>query len=138
MTKNSILWARGLFVLYMLVLGFLCFWNFRSVPDVSRMILGIVALDKVIHFFMFLPFPVMFFLAVGYTPRKPWVLILYVLGIFLLGCAIGAGTEFGQGLTKYRHADPADFRADSIALALSSLAVFITGLIHMFKRDNAA
>ena len=138
MKKKAIIWARALFIVYMVALGFLCFWNFSSMPDVSRKIFGLVALDKVIHFCMFLPFPILFYLAVAHVPRKPWVLILYVVGIFLLGCAIGAGTEFGQGLTKYRHADPADFKADSIALAISSLAVFITGLVHMFKRDNEA
>ncbi|MBQ7194748.1 MAG: VanZ family protein [Bacteroidales bacterium] len=138
MSKRSIIWARALFVLYLIALGFLCFWNFNKVPDVSFMLFGIIQFDKLIHFLMFLPFPVLFYLSVGQTPRKPWVLILYVLGVFLLGCIIAAGTEFGQSLTKYRHADPADFKADSIALAISALAVFITGLVHMFKRDHEA
>ena len=137
MKQRTIHIARILMVLYLLALTFLCLWNFSHLPDVSHKFMGI-AVDKIIHFLMFLPFPMIFYLAVGKTPRKGWMLIVYILCIFALGCILGAATEFAQGLTKYRVSDPMDFRADAIGLAVCSLVVFIVGLFHVSASDDEA
>ena len=59
-----------------------------------------------------------------------------MLLIFLVGTLIAAGTEVGQSLFPYRTTDPKDFLADTIALAVYSLAVFIVMLTHGIRSSR--
>ncbi len=124
---------RILFVVYLLAILYLCFGHFDHLPKVARTILGIET-DKVVHFLMFLPFPVLSFLAWGRSTATPWQSLLLSLGLFLAGALIAAATELGQRLTPYRSGDPLDFRADLLALAAGALIVLIIDLSKQFRR----
>lgn len=123
---------RVLLALYLLLLVVLCFGHFKPSPDIPKVIFGL-PVDKVVHFCMFLPFPLLVFLALDKYTTKPWHSVVFALGVFLLGCILAAATELGQGLTAWRSADAKDFRADAIALAISSLVVFIIDITKQKK-----
>ena len=56
-TPKSIL-SRVLFLMYLGAIALLCFISGEKIPDIQREIFGIPT-DKLVHFFMFLPFPVL-------------------------------------------------------------------------------
>lgn len=118
---------RILFLLYITAVAYACFGHFNDVPDLAVPWLGIPN-DKILHFLMFLPFPILMYLSFGQKSKNPWKAMLGVIGIFIIGCLIAAGTEVGQSFISYRSCDPTDFVADSLALLISSLVVFIMKL----------
>jgi VanZ family protein len=127
MTRRQLIISRILLVLYLAAVCVLCFGHFTSVPKVQPSFLGIPT-DKIVHFLMFFPFPILVFLAFNrYGEKRPWKW-LGVLLTFLVGEGIAIGTELVQGLTVYRSKDPKDFLADSIALAAASLIVLFFSL----------
>ena len=121
MTKTLKTIFKVLFYLYLVAVAVLCFGSFNSLPQVSKTILGIPT-DKVAHFCMFFPFPILAFLAYDkYTGDRKKVL-LFALVTLIVGCLLAAGTELGQAyLTKYRSGDPKDFLADFLALLSGSV-----------------
>ena len=124
-----------LLVLYLATVAWLCFGTFDNTPSISPEFLGIPT-DKIVHFCMFLPFPI---IARGLFPgktKKPWHSLLLVLGLFITGCLIAAGTELGQGLTDYRAADPKDFLADGIVLAVGAVIALILDLRAAFRKSK--
>ncbi len=122
---------RILLAMYLCCLLALCFWNFQSLPDVQKSFFGIPT-DKIVHFCMFLPFPILLFCAYDNLTTKPWQSAVFSVGTFLIGCLLAAGTEIGQSMTTYRTGDPNDFRADALALAISSIIVLIIDLRKQF------
>lgn len=109
--------------MYLAIVGTLCFANFSSMPQIKTSItlLGIPA-DKLVHFTMFLPFNV---LSVSAYKKQGQNILLPVVFSFIAGCAIAAGTEYGQALlTSYRSGDPLDFVADFAGLLLGAIATF--------------
>ncbi|MBR4134092.1 MAG: VanZ family protein [Bacteroidales bacterium] len=121
--KKGRLLARIVFLLYLAAVLYLCFGNFSDMSSVAKHFLGIES-DKVVHFLMFLPFPILFYMAFGWRTRNPWHSMLMVLAILALGCLIAAGTELVQELIPYRAADIADFMADFLALCIASTVTF--------------
>ena len=123
-----------MFICYICAVGFLCFGHFEDMPDVATTIFGIPT-DKVVHFSMFFPFPLLAYATFGRKTKGRWNSILFILGIFLTGCILGIATELGQGLTDYRSCDINDFRADALGMALSSVfALIIDAIRHSSKR----
>lgn len=123
-----------MFICYICAVGFLCFGHFEDMPDVATTIFGIPT-DKVVHFSMFFPFPLLAYATFGRKTKGRWNSILFILAIFLAGCILGIATELGQGLTDYRSCDINDFRADSLGMALSSVcALIIDSIRHSSKR----
>ena len=116
---------RILFFVYIAVVLFLCFGQFDSTPDVPRSFLGI-PIDKLVHFCMFFPFPILAFLAFDRyteTARQTFTFVGITLAV---GILLALGTEWGQAhFTDYRSGDPWDLVADTSALVLSSLLVSI-------------
>lgn len=121
MKKSFKIAFRVLFYLYLIAVAVLCFGSFNSLPEVSKTILGIPT-DKVVHFCMFFPFPILAFLAYDkFTGSRKKVLV-FALITFLLGCVLAAGTELGQAyLTENRSGEPLDFLADFLALLTGSI-----------------
>lgn len=115
------------FLLYIAAVLYLCFGKFSDLSSVPRSLFGIES-DKLVHFLMFLPFPILFYMALGLCTAKPWHSILLALGILCLGTMIAAGTEYVQGLIPYRASDPADFTADFLALCISSVIILLIDL----------
>ena len=124
MTHRQIIWARILFAVYLATVAFLCFGKFSSSHDVPKDLWGIPT-DKVVHFLMFFPFPLLACLAQGGYRGKPGQAILKTVLAFLAGCAFAACTEWIQTRIPYRSGDPVDFQADAWALLLSSIIVLI-------------
>ena len=133
MPRRSII-GSILLLVYLGVLAWCCFGNFESLPSVQKSFLGIPT-DKVVHFVMFLPFPMLCFWSFNFLSMKPLKMILAVLVVLLIGCAIAAGTEIVQSYTSYRTADPKDFQSDVIALGVSTL-IFL--LIYLVKHKSVA
>ncbi|MBR1570836.1 MAG: VanZ family protein [Bacteroidales bacterium] len=125
MTRNQKILFRVLFFLYVAAVLFLCFGKFDNTPDIPKTLLGI-PIDKVVHFLMFFPFPILAFLAFDqFTDTIPATLAF--TGItFVVGIALAIGTEWGQAtLTDYRSGDHWDLLADTLSLTLSSLLVIL-------------
>lgn len=122
-----------LFVLYIVALAYACFGHFDNMEQISWSLWGIPS-DKLVHFCLFLPFPILSYMVTRERSSKPWHSLALALSIFILGCVLAAGSEIGQGLTGYRSCDPADFRADCLALAVSSLAVLAMDLGKQFRK----
>ena len=123
MTQNLKLTFRILFFLYLGAVLFLCFAKFESLPRAEWTLLGIPS-DKVVHFCMFFPFPILAFLAFDqYTHTVPASLGFTALTL-AVGILLALATEWGQSyFTDWRKGDPKDFLSDLIALILSSALV---------------
>ena len=114
---------RILFFLYVAGVLFMCFGKFDSTPSVPLELWGIPT-DKLVHFGMFLPFPILAYLAFGRQYITTKAALLFTGVTFIVGLMLALGTEWGQAhLTAYRSGDPRDFLADAIALATGSLLV---------------
>lgn len=119
---------RVLFYLYLIAVAVLCFGSFNSLPEVSKTILGIPT-DKVVHFCMFFPFPILAFLAYDKFTGNRKKVIIFAIVTFLVGCVLAAGTELGQAyLTENRSGEPLDFLADFLALLSGSVIATLIDL----------
>lgn len=134
MTTKTIL-ARILFFLYLAAIAFLCFMHVDKLPDVQQFIFGIPT-DKVAHFLMFLPFPILAYLAYDHLTNKVWSAVFFAIATFVIGALIAYGTEYVQGSLPYRSMDINDFKADALALAVSCVFVFIIDVSHLKVRKN--
>lgn len=134
MTSAKTILSRILFILYLAAIAFLCFMKVDKLPQIQRLILGIPA-DKVAHFLMFLPFPILAFLAYDHVTDKPWRCVLFAVVNFLCGAAVALLTEYIQGLLPYRSRDLADFQVDLLAIGASTLLVFIVDIFHTKSRN---
>ena len=133
MTRRKRIVARILFGVYLVAVAWLCFGRFESSQNMPTDLWGIPA-DKIVHFLMFLPFPVLAYFAFDRFTEKFWPSVQWTSVAFLAGCAFAAGTEYVQArLLPYRTGDPADFKADLLALAVSSVIVLILDLSKQKK-----
>lgn len=134
MTSTKTILSRILFLLYLAAIAFLCFMKVDKMPDIQRVIFGIPA-DKLAHFLMFLPFPILAFLAYDHVTDKPWRCVVFAVMNFLCGAAIALLTEYVQGLLPYRSRDLNDLKADLLAIGISTLLVFIIDIFHAGNRN---
>lgn len=125
---------RILTLLYLGAVALICFANFNNLPDVQKTFLGIPT-DKIVHFLMFLPFPVLAFWSLRLRRKGVIKTLLILVAIFALGCLIAWGTEYVQGMLPYRDMDMLDFRADRIGLACGSFVTFFIQLFSFRKAD---
>lgn len=124
MIDKKVLLSRIIMLLYMVAVAVLCFAKFGNGIDLGKDFLGI-AKDKIAHFMMFIPFPVLASLSFyrgGGTPKK---LILFVAGILVAGLLLAGTTELVQGTLGYRSGDIDDFRADALGLFTGSVSVVV-------------
>ena len=127
--------VRVLMVLYICAVAYLCFGSFDSIPDMNKGLLKFLT-DKVVHFCMFLPFPVLAALCRKNLPPSASKAAISIVLIFLLGCAFAASTELIQGRLTYRSCDIRDFGADALALLLGSVAVGISVAIRLSREPS--
>lgn len=125
---------KVLFFLYLAAVLVLCFGHFDNTPSVPFTILGIPT-DKVVHFCMFFPFPILAFLAFDrFTSTVPASLAFGACTL-VVGILLAMGTEWGQAtLTNYRSGDRMDLLADSIALFLSTVLVTVWDIVKQHPR----
>ena len=127
MTRRQLIAARILLILYLVAILFLCFGKFEGTDDVPMDLWGIPT-DKIVHFLMFLPFPLLAFFAFDRFTESIRPSVLWVLGTFAAGALLASGTEWVQGFLPYRTRDFADLKADLLALGASSLLVLFLDL----------
>jgi len=121
------------FFLYLAAVLYLCFGKFDHTPDVPWALLGIPS-DKLVHFCMFFPFPLLAFLAFDKFTETPKSTFLFSGITWLLGILMAFATEWGQAhLTTYRNGDPWDLFADALAITLSTIIVIIWDLSKQKK-----
>lgn len=126
---------RIILLAYILAVGFLCFSNFSGVqPDVPLVILGIPT-DKIVHFCMFFPFPILAWYSIDRVPEGMAESIGKIISFAAYGCLFAGLTEIIQGLMPYRSEDINDFYADMIAICVSSLVILFTNPIKKHARS---
>lgn len=128
--------CRLMLLLYVGAVAVLCFCKFDSLPDIQKTFLGIPT-DKIVHFLMFLPFPVLGFFAFERHAHTPLYALGAVLVVASVGCIFAGITEIIQGALPYRSEDMTDFMADCLAVCISSAAVFIIDIAKIRKRRRA-
>ena len=122
-------------VLYIAAVGFLCFANFHQMSNVPRSFLGI-GTDKIVHFLMFFPFPILAFFAYDRLTKTPWQALAALVSICAIGCAFAGLTEVIQETLPYRTKDLHDFGADCIAVGIASVLVFVIDVAKMKKEKE--
>ena len=132
MNRKQLKYARIAFAVYLVAVLVLCFAKFPSTDDVPKELWGI-PMDKVVHFLMFFPFPLLAYLAFDRYREKRWSAVPWTAVAFLGGGAFAAFTELVQSRLAYRSGDPADFLADALALAAGSVIVLIAILVKHKK-----
>lgn len=125
-TTKTIL-SRILLVLYIIAVCLLCFASSSSLPTVQTRIFGIPS-DKLIHFLMFAPYPILSYLSFDHPSHKPWKSVGFVVLCFITGSAIAIMTEVVQYYIPSRTMDMADFYADALALGIFSALVLAIDL----------
>ena len=120
--------------LYLVAVALLCFANFSHAPHVQRTFLGFPT-DKVIHFLMFLPFPILAFFSIHLKKAGLLKTVLLLAALFALGCLIAWGTELVQDLIPYREMELLDFKADRMGLACGCAITFLIQLLFCRKTD---
>lgn len=124
---------RLLMILYVAAVAWLCFANFHRLPDVPRTFFGIPT-DKVVHFCMFFPFPILAFLAYDPYTRTPWQALAALVSICAVGGIFAGCTELIQEQLTYRSKDINDFGADCLAIGIAGVLVFLIDVFKMRKK----
>ena len=117
-------------LIYIFAVMYLCFAHFNNLPDAPRTIFGIQT-DKIAHFIMFFPFPILGFYAYDRLTDTPLKAFAAIIILFSFGGIFAGITEIVQGMMPYRTEDIKDFRADLIGLGLSSAIVFVIDVLKM-------
>ena len=133
-TTRSII-AKIIMLLYVVAVAYLCFANFHKLPDVPKTFLGI-PMDKIVHFCMFFPFPILAFFAYDKLTETPWQALAALLCICAFGCIFAGLTEIIQGSLPYRSQDIHDFGADLLSIGISGLLVFLYDVSKMKKNKS--
>ena len=122
--------SRILLPLYAAAVAFLCFWDFGGIMAPPPCLAGI-PLDKIAHFLMFLPLPLLCRFA--YPPREGDFghAARLALTVLCIGVLVAWGTEYLQGLSGWRTRSGWDFAADVIGLAAASAMI----LFYDFSRS---
>ncbi len=121
---------RVLMILYIFSVAYLCFSHLNNIPRVPRHFLGFET-DKLVHFCMFFPFPILAFFAYDHLTQKPIQAFAAIITILAIGGIFAGLTEIIQGMLIYRSEDIRDYKADCLALSISAAIVFIIDLIQM-------
>ena len=121
---------RVLMLIYIFAVMYLCFAHFNNLPDAPRTIFGIQT-DKIAHFIMFFPFPILGFYAYDRLTKTPLQAFAAVITIFSTGGVFAGITEIVQGAMPYRTQDIHDFHADLLALGIAAVIVFVIDVAKM-------
>lgn len=112
-----------LFAFYLAAVAYLCFLKPGSIPVLQQFIFGIPT-DKVIHFIMFLPYPVLAY--ISFRPDRKGVLthMLTFIAIIAVGAAMAMGVERLQ-IAAGRNYDIKDFYANIAGMAAGAVTTLI-------------
>lgn len=109
------------FCTYLAAVGLLCFLRPSSLPDMDiKTFLGI-PIDKMLHFLMFLPYPILSSLVFISKDCSYACSLLIVTVLAITGAGVAYGTEMIQASTGYRSYEINDFYADLTGIVTGSL-----------------
>lgn len=108
------------FCIYIAAVAFLCFAKPEELPEMPQLWFGIPA-DKVGHFLMFMPFPVLAFLTFETEGMAVGRQLLLLAVLMAVGAGLAIGTEHIQAQLAYRAAETEDFYADAAGLICGGL-----------------
>ena len=131
-TTRKILFRIAM-ILYIAAVAYLCFANFHKLPEVPKTYLGI-PMDKIVHFCMFFPFPILAFFAYDKLTQTPLQALAALLCICAFGGIFAGLTEIVQGMLPYRSQDIKDYNADLLSIGISGLLVFVYDISKMKKK----
>lgn len=120
------------FCIYIAAVLVLCFMKPDNLPHTPFMIFGIQT-DKIAHFFMFAPFPMLAYAAFAGKWDNVWKHLLLLAGLLAAGTAAAIATEVVQMVLGYRSADANDFSADMLGMAAGG---FITAVYILFNKQR--
>ena len=113
---------RSLFLIYIFIVLFASLYSFKNTSvDLSGFILGIRA-DRLIHFIMFLPFPLFAWLAFG-SAIKRYTDRFSMSALAISGLLISTITETLQTLNPNRDFDYIDLIANYSAIIIGTILV---------------
>lgn len=115
----------ALFCIYLAAVAVACFSKPSSLPNLSAGTFLGIPMDKVLHFIMFLPFPVLASMSIIDPKRKKAANIMTLLVICITGVGIVYATEAIQAQLGYRSYDVKDLYADTVGITIGALATAI-------------
>ena len=121
-------------LLYVATVALICFARFSSLPTVPGKFLGMDA-DKVVHFLMFMPFPLLAYFSFPLDRKGLGRTLCAIVAIFVIGCCLAGVTEYVQGKLPYRTMDINDFKADALGMLFSSLVVFLSRVFSKSRKN---
>lgn len=124
MEKKAQIISRILFCLYVTAVILLCIIKTESLPELPKTFLGI-PLDKIVHFIMFLPFPILSYATFCHKDSSIWRDLALMAIICITGGVFAYSTEILQSMTDYRSSDIMDIAADGAGLLCGTLAIII-------------
>ena len=118
----------ALLCIYIAAVAYLCFMHPDKMPEIS-LDLWCIPIDKIMHFIMFFPFPVLAYAAFRPAGKKRMIHLAVLAIILVTGTGVALVTEHIQGLIGYRGNDIKDFYADMLGMSCSAILAFIYILI---------
>lgn len=109
-----------IFCIYIAGIMYLCFARPDRIPQFPESWLGIPA-DKVGHFLMFSPFPLLGMLTLESDGMSTSRKLLLLAVLVAVGFGTATGTEQIQALLEYRTSDNTDLMADGIGLCFGAI-----------------
>lgn len=129
LTKKFKLASRIFLFLYIVLVAFLVLFDFSNGPQVPTVLWGIPT-DKIVHFLMFTPYPILLYGSFHDITCRPYGHLLLLLVILVTGCVLAFLTEYAQSFTEYRSAEPLDFLADVTGMFASSFLILLSSAIY--------
>lgn len=125
----------ALFCIYLIAVAVACFSKPSNLPDLSAGTFMGIPMDKVLHFIMFIPFPVLASMSVFEPKRNMTSNLATLLVIAVTGIGIAYATEAIQAELGYRSYDPKDLYADTIGILTGAIAtaIFTTTYLRLKK-----
>ena len=120
------------FCLYIAAVAYLCFARPDDMPQLPQLWLGLPA-DKVGHFLMFMPFPLLGYLTFEVKGMSVGRKLFLIAILIVFGAGMALGTEYVQARLEYRSSENSDLLADGIGLITGGIFTFIYILIRKGK-----
>lgn len=112
-----------LFAIYLAAVMTICFLRPGDIPPMRQFILGIPT-DKVIHFLMFLPYPLLAYISFRPDSTATGRHFLTLAGIIAVGVMMAMGVEKLQVIAE-RNYDIKDFYANIAGIATGTIITII-------------
>ena len=126
--------SLALFCIYLAAVAALCFLRPSSLPEMNiKTFLGL-PIDKVLHFIMFFPYPVLSGLSFMYRRFSLGRNFLILLVLTIAGAGLAYGTEVIQRETGYRSYDMGDYIADMAGMAAGAILTLIFIIIQKTRK----